>query len=248
MSALRELAAYVGLPDPRPIAQIDEEIREELAFHIEMRTLENVGAGMAPPEAERDALRRFGDLEKTRRACRRVVVGDRIMLQRIQAGLTVVLLAAVICLGFAVYRGQLVNEAAMAKMTETLEKIAASKEAQPEAASAISAPAVSAPVVLETTPRTGDTAVDPSLKEIRVTYNREMMDGSWSWSQTGDETFPEVAGDPHYLADGRTCVLPVKLQPGRTYEIWLNSGKFHNFQDQAGRPAVPYFLRFQTRK
>jgi len=246
MSALRELAAYVRLPDPRPIAEIDEEIREELAFHLEMRALENVSAGMAPEEARRDALRRFGDLEKTRRACRRIVVGDRIMLQRIQAGLTAILLVAVICLGFAVYRGQLANQAAMSRMAETLEKIAATRTDKAVGEGAASADL--SPVVVETTPKTGDTAVDPSLAEIRVTYNREMMDGSWSWSQTGEETFPETTGDPHYLADGRTCVLPVKLRPGRTYEMWLNSNNFHNFQDKARRPAVPYFLQFQTRK
>lgn len=246
MSALRELAAYVCLPDPRPIAEIDEEIREELAFHLEMCTLENLSAGMSLQDAERDALQRFGDLEKTRRACRRIVVGDRIMLQRIQAGLTVVLLLAVIYLGFALYRGQLANEAALARMAETLERIAdnrAGNEAVTEPASVDSSP-----IVVETTPKTGDTAVDPALAEIRVTYNREMLDGSWSWSQKGEDTFPEVAGDPHYLADGKTCVLPVKLQPGRTYEIWLNSHKFHNFQDKARRPALPYVLRFQTRK
>lgn len=73
-----------------------------------------------------------------------------------------------------------------------------------------------------------------------------MQDGSWSWSQISSDTFPEVSGKPHYLADKRTCVLPVKLAPGRTYVLWLNSNKFRNFKDADGQPAIPYLLVFET--
>ena len=55
-------------------------------------------------------------------------------------------------------------------------------------------------------------------------------------------------GKPKYLADKRTCVLPVKLEPGKTYAIWVNSEKFGNFKDTEGRPAVPYLLVFRTKK
>jgi hypothetical protein len=40
-------------------------------------------------------------------------------------------------------------------------------------------------------------------------------------------------------------VLPVKLEPGRTYALWLNSG---NFKDSGGQRAVPYLLVFETKK
>jgi hypothetical protein len=104
------------------------------------------------------------------------------------------------------------------------------------------------PVVVRTTPVAGGTDVDPSLSEIKVTFSKAMQDGSWSWSTWGEENYPEGAGDPRYLADGRTCVLPVKLQPDKFYAIWLNSDKFHNFKDKSGRPAVPYLLSFRTAK
>jgi predicted permease len=39
---------------------VRHEIDEELQFHIEMRTQENIERGMSPDEAERDALARFG--------------------------------------------------------------------------------------------------------------------------------------------------------------------------------------------
>jgi hypothetical protein len=42
-------------------ARVDREINDELRAHIEMRTEDNVRAGMSPEEARRDALLRFGN-------------------------------------------------------------------------------------------------------------------------------------------------------------------------------------------
>lgn len=49
--------------------QVDREVLEELHFHIEMRTRDNIVAGMAPETAREDALRRFGDFERIREKC-----------------------------------------------------------------------------------------------------------------------------------------------------------------------------------
>jgi putative ABC transport system permease protein len=43
---------------------IHGEIDEEMRFHVEMRTEENVRRGMSPPEARREAERRFGGLTR----------------------------------------------------------------------------------------------------------------------------------------------------------------------------------------
>jgi len=102
------------------------------------------------------------------------------------------------------------------------------------------------PVVIKTVPVAGATSVDPALTEIKVTFSKAMQDGTWSWSTWGEETFPEMVGQSKYLSDGRTCVLTVKLQPGKFYATWLNSDKFKNFKDASGRPAVPYLLTFRT--
>ena len=104
------------------------------------------------------------------------------------------------------------------------------------------------PVVVSTVPESGSKDVPASTTEIRVTFSKDMADGSWSWSQVSDATFPKINGKPRYLADKRTCVLPVKLEPGRTYVSWLNSQKFTDFKDTDGRSAVPYLLIFQTRR
>jgi RNA polymerase sigma-70 factor (ECF subfamily) len=104
------------------------------------------------------------------------------------------------------------------------------------------------PVVVKTEPQAGSNDVNPGQTEIRVTFSKPMMDKSWSWSTLSPDSFPKITGTPHYAEDGRTCLLPVDLKPGKTYAIWVNSGKFHNFKDRDQRPAVPYLLVFQTRK
>lgn len=239
MSWLNTLALVPRPPDSRPTRVIEQEILDELEFHIEMRTLDNVAAGMPAEDARHDALTRFGDFERIRKACRTALLGERIMLQRVQAVLTLALLGAVIFMGVTFYRGQRANEEATALLMQRLDKIAEKPAADPDDA---------APSVVRTVPASGDRNVDPSLTEIRVTYNKEMMDESWSWSYISTESYPETTGEPRYEADHKTCVLPVKLYPGKTYVIWLNSKKFGNFQDVSGRKAVPYLLRFTTRQ
>jgi RNA polymerase sigma-70 factor (ECF subfamily) len=104
------------------------------------------------------------------------------------------------------------------------------------------------PVTVKTLPQAGAADVDAKTTEIQVTFSKDMMDQSWSWSQLSDETFPKFTGKPKYLKNKRTCAVSVKLEPGKTYAIWLNSEKFDNFKDADGRPAVPYLLVFKTAK
>jgi hypothetical protein len=105
------------------------------------------------------------------------------------------------------------------------------------------------PSVVKTVPPAGATDVDASLKELKFTFSKDMMDGNWSVCQVSKEHFPESGvGKIHYLPDKRTCVMPVKLQPGRTYVLWLNLGRFQNFRDAEGHSSVPYQLVFETRK
>ena len=104
------------------------------------------------------------------------------------------------------------------------------------------------PVVVKTSPQAGDTSVDPSLKEIRVTFSKEMMtQDMWSWVMVSKESFPQIVGKIKYLKDKRTCVAPVKLEPGKTYAFWFNSADNNAFRDKYSNAAVPYLLVFQTR-
>jgi RNA polymerase sigma-70 factor (ECF subfamily) len=103
------------------------------------------------------------------------------------------------------------------------------------------------PVVVKTIPEAGIKDVAPGEMEIKVTFSKEMTDQSWSWSTAWKDSTPESIGKPHYEADRRTCVLKVKLEPGKTYGWWINSQNFHGFQDKQGHSAVPYLLVFRTK-
>jgi Protein of unknown function (DUF4019)/Bacterial Ig-like domain len=103
------------------------------------------------------------------------------------------------------------------------------------------------PSVVKTVPRAGDTKVDPALKEITVTFSKDMMTKNmWAWCSQSPETFPKTGKNIRYLKDKRTCVLPVKLEPGKTYVIGINSRISNSFRDTGNNPAVPYLLVFQT--
>jgi hypothetical protein len=103
------------------------------------------------------------------------------------------------------------------------------------------------PVAVKTVPQSGELAVDPTLKEINVTFSKDMMTDRWSWALVTADSFPQLAGKAHFLSDKRTCVLPVHLEPGKSYAIWVNAEHYDNFRDLGNRPAVPYLIVFQTK-
>jgi hypothetical protein len=55
-------------PDRRPYREVEDELR----FHIEMRTRDNMAAGMSAEAAAEDAARRFGDFDQLRAICEEI--------------------------------------------------------------------------------------------------------------------------------------------------------------------------------
>ena len=53
-----------------PRGAVKSEIDEELRFHMEQLTAENIAAGMTPEEAARAARKRFGNIQSVREECR----------------------------------------------------------------------------------------------------------------------------------------------------------------------------------
>ena len=104
-----------------------------------------------------------------------------------------------------------------------------------------------APSVIQTFPPNGSTDVDPSIDEISVTFDEEMMDGNWSWAYTNKNQFPEMSGQPYYTEKFTKNILPVKLESNKEYEIWINSETFKNFKDKAGNSATPFRCVFKTK-
>ena len=103
------------------------------------------------------------------------------------------------------------------------------------------------PKVLDTYPKNGSRAVDPTLKEISVTFSEPMMDKSWSWSYEDKNQFPQMTGQPFYSENFTKCVLPVKLERNKEYVIWINTNNYTNFKDKARNPATPYKFTFKTK-
>ena len=103
------------------------------------------------------------------------------------------------------------------------------------------------PRIVSTSPADGAKEVDPATAEVTVTFDRDMASGC-TWNGDGPD-FPFLAGVNAFWRDRRTCVLPVKLQPGRSYRVGLNlfSPNFQAFCSVAGARALPTTINFATR-
>jgi hypothetical protein len=55
--------------------RVEQEMEDEMRFHLQMRTWENIGRGMGPDEAERDARRRFGNIGRIKDQARDIKGG-----------------------------------------------------------------------------------------------------------------------------------------------------------------------------
>ena len=103
-----------------------------------------------------------------------------------------------------------------------------------------------APQIVSITPAKSATDVDPdTVKEIRVEFDRPMLDGSWSMVGGGAQ-FPEFAGDCSYDVSRKIWTVPVKLKPGWKYEFGLNSQNHQNFKSAEGVSLQPIWITFQT--
>lgn len=250
MSFIESIVAHLPTVDSRSVRDVDEEIRDEIEFHLAMRKEENVRAGMSPAAAEAAAQERFGDVRRIRNECRKAQLGERIMLQRVQTAMIAALFIAVLVIGYQSYSAQRANQSALADVAKQLRMIS-SNDAEAGVLASTSPVAVpewaaDRPRVVTTFPKQSAADVDPAIDEIRVTFDKPMADGCWSWVKSSAESFPESTGEVHYLPDMKTCVMPVKLKPGTRYVVWFNSANYQKFKDRDGRPAVPFLLTFTT--
>ena len=101
-------------------------------------------------------------------------------------------------------------------------------------------------IVVDTFPKQGKTVDAATVKELRVTFSNDMnTSGCWAFCSDGKNFFPGSNGKP-YWKNKRTCIMPIKLIPGRTYSVTFNVGRFIGFYDIKKRPTVSYKLIFKT--
>ncbi|MBX3405947.1 MAG: hypothetical protein KF869_04200 [Phycisphaeraceae bacterium] len=101
------------------------------------------------------------------------------------------------------------------------------------------------PRVVGAMPDMAETGVDPGLTEIVITFDQEMQPGGQSICG-GGPTFPELTGAPVWR-DPRTLVIPVRLVPGKRYDLSINCSAAKNCRSARGEPAEPYPISFRTR-
>lgn len=216
--------------------EISEEIRDELEFHLAMMAEENQRQGMSEPEAHAAALRRFGDVSSIQSACQRVWLTGRRVIQLTQL---LILSGLFVALAIAItisYRSDARRDVALNGLQDSVTQLQQNLSVVVDRAP---------PVVIETFPAADALDVDPTTKEIRVTFSKLMMDESWSWCET-EFPFPESIGPIRFADDGKTCVMPVKLEPDTEYVVRLNTPRHGNFKDTYGRSAEPFLLCFKT--
>lgn len=104
------------------------------------------------------------------------------------------------------------------------------------------------PRIVSSIPANGDTAVDPGLAAIRVTFSSAMRE-SWAWCRVNDQEYPEIPQGlkSAWQDDHRTCVLPVRLKPGTAYKLVLNAAGLKGFFSKDGIPLKEHPLSFTTK-
>lgn len=103
------------------------------------------------------------------------------------------------------------------------------------------------PKVASLEPANDATDVDPAIQELNVTFDIAMGTGM-SWCRVDDNYPKSPAGKKaSWSEDGKTCKLPVSLEPGREYRLSLNELDYINFQSQSGVPLAPVAYKFKTR-
>lgn len=101
------------------------------------------------------------------------------------------------------------------------------------------------PQIIASSPKIGETEVNPSITEITVTFDRD-MDKGFSWTGSGPDHPPVSAGQKPHWRDKRICVLPVNLRAAHFYRVGINSTSFHGFSSEEGLPARPSAIYFTT--
>jgi hypothetical protein len=99
------------------------------------------------------------------------------------------------------------------------------------------------PVVVASVPIAGKRAVDAALGALRFTFDRP-MDPDTVGLSTDPRSADPALGAPAW--DGPdTLVVPVSLESGTTYAVWVNADG-DGLRDPSGQPAVTWLLAFST--
>ncbi len=94
-------------------------------------------------------------------------------------------------------------------------------------------------------PPQGARDVDPWRATLAVTFDRSMDPEGWAWVTESPDTAPTIA-ESSWDAALRVNTAQVRLEPGRTYVVWINSDSYPYFRDPQGRTVSPLRWIFTT--
>jgi hypothetical protein len=115
-------------------SELDDEIRAELAFHLEELEVEFGRQGHAAEEAKALARERFGDMDRYATLCRHIKLRDRMLTQRLLVAVSAFLLVLTGLLGWQVVslaRGQRDSAKMLAQMREEMEALKVGTDGSP---------------------------------------------------------------------------------------------------------------------
>ncbi len=125
-------------------------------------------------------------------------------------------------------------------------KLSVTTTPAPQGAASVQDEPIGPPHVVAFDPPLGATNVDPARTVLAVTFDRAMDREGWAWVIEDKSTAPDI-GESSWDAAVRTNSAPVKLEPGKTYVVWINSPQYSYFKDPQGRTATPVRWSFTTR-
>lgn len=101
------------------------------------------------------------------------------------------------------------------------------------------------PIVVSTSPADGS-IIAPGPFDLTVTFDRAMLEGSYSFVQVSPETFPDCTPGATLSADGMSYTMLCTATAGREYEVWFNRPPYMNFKSIDGISAQPHRIRFRS--
>jgi hypothetical protein len=133
---LRLVIRAVGTIDERSPDQIRAEAREELGHHMDCLRDELIRGGAAVADLDARVAERFGDAERYAAECTKIALKERVMLQRINLGLLIVLGLAVAWSAWGTARASARSAAALDKLAQRIETLDQARRPMSPAATA----------------------------------------------------------------------------------------------------------------
>ncbi len=98
------------------------------------------------------------------------------------------------------------------------------------------------PRIIRTTLEFGDCNVDTNLTQIQIEFDQDMKPG---YSIINSPNMLPIDGKPVWTTP-RIFTINVHLKPGRFYQAYMNSDKYHNFTSVDGVPMNSTCFMFHT--